>query len=144
MTTPDDMPATLYPPGQRLAAADRHDWWHSTGRVAVVKRDADRWIAQCPVCSSWEHHTIDDKGRPFTFIVGRLSYFGGLLAGELRCSMCYGVSSVEWPPKAMRRRIVEVTRRRPNPITRSWNPGQSITDLEAENVAHGVATVRGR
>jgi hypothetical protein len=46
------------------------------------------------------------------------------------------VAGVLWPDNFAD--IVSVLMLRPDPFTRSWEPGETVEDLVADNIAHGV------
>lgn len=87
---------------------------------AVV--DASRWIAHCE-CGGAEH--IDPQTRLFM------------------CGACFNAAQkhrwrmVVVPNERTVQAIEKILMFRPNPLTRNWNPGESVAELAAENVAHG-------
>lgn len=98
----------------------------------------DRWVAQCvtPDCNAAEQlwadaprYRKDEDGRPFGHP------YGITPQGVYYCGNCGLVSEVTIP-KGMAE-IEAVLARRPVPQTRHWR-GESLADLKAENLLHGV------
>jgi hypothetical protein len=101
------------------------------------------WVADCPRdCGGVEH--LYDRANPRNPASPRI-----MQKAEFRCSYCHMVAPIEWP--AQLAEITAVLMLRPIPHTRNWFPkdhetalrfraphGQSIDDLRAENVEHGV------
>lgn len=56
------------------------------------------------------------------------------------CLDCGWSASIVWPPNLAD--IVAVLALRPDPITRNWDVGQTVMELVAENLAHGLAPDR--
>jgi len=57
---------------------------------------------------------------------------------EARCFQCGAIyRGLAWPDD--RRAIEALLLQRPQALTRAWLPGETVADLEGENVAHGVA-----
>jgi hypothetical protein len=85
-----------------------------------------RWIAQCE-CGGAEH--VDPETRLFM------------------CGSCFNVAFghrwrlVELPNDGTMQLLGTVLLARPEPSTRNWNPGEKVSDLIAENVAHGLMQV---
>ncbi len=80
-----------------------------------------RWIAHCPA--------------PYCRGAADLDY------GQQRMvcvePWCGAESAVVWPPNVAD--VEYVLAMRPDPITRNWETGETVADLMAENIAHGVA-----
>ncbi len=80
-----------------------------------------RWIARCPA--------------PYCRGAADLDY------GQQRIvcvePWCGAESVVVWPPNVVD--IEYLLAMRPDPITRNWEPGESVHDLLMENAAHGIA-----
>lgn len=86
-------------------------------RVAA-RANWGRWVVDCPRCPS------AIKVRTWT--------------GGTTCWECGTQSEVVWPDAA--EDIIRLLMFRPNPATRNWEPGETLHDLLAENVAHGIWT----
>lgn len=99
--------------------------------IAVAHVNHGRWIADCirRDCGGAEALKL---GQP-----------------EVVCANCGLVMPIVWPPDAGL--IAAVLMKRPVPQTRNWAPaghwqavasghpdGQTVADLTAENIAHGV------
>jgi hypothetical protein len=99
------------------------------------------WVADCtrPYCNSTEFlfEPVTDKGPR----VRQREFF--------TCSNCGWETFIDWPSRMLQ--ITEVLLRRPVPETRNWYPadhptalkfgiphGQSVQDLLAESLEHGV------
>lgn len=111
-----------------------------TARAYVYSGD---WVADCPrdACGSVEH--LYDKASPHP------SSPRVVQKPEFRCSNCRLTAPISWPPDLAE--ITAVLALRPVPQTRNWYPadhdtavrfrvphGQSVEQLRAENVEHGV------
>ncbi len=93
-----------------------------------------RWVARCPrdACPNAEHFGADpDTG-----------HVGGLTETAFRCAHCRLECPAAWPPPTERVAIERVLGQRPVPSTRNWQPGEDVRGLVAENVEHGVTSVR--
>lgn len=92
--------------------------------LAYAEANWGRWIARCPagLCTNAVQ------------VTRRQSRFECLGAGS-----CGWTSPIVWPadPDA----IEMLLRRRPDAHTRSWVLGETLEDLLAENVAHGLMPV---
>lgn len=76
----------------------------------------NRWVADCPICNGAE---LASPESPF-----------------FRCANCGFEAGVQFP--ANRQGIEAVLAHRPHLLNRNWRPGESIADLRAENIGHGV------
>ncbi|KKL51323.1 hypothetical protein LCGC14_2296620, partial [marine sediment metagenome] len=74
-----------------------------------------RWVVDCPT-----------------------EYCGGASIAEtvFVCDNCKRVTKVVWPDN--RTDIDRVLNVRPVPQTRNWIPGETVDDLERENVSYGL------
>lgn len=92
--------------------------------VAVVRMNWGRWLAECPRpgCASAESYGPGLDGERFTCRVEA----GGC---GLRCRAVW--------PEALET-IERLLLARPVPATRNWEPGETVHDLLAENVMHGI------
>lgn len=52
------------------------------------------------------------------------------------CDLCGVPTDIVWPPDPIA--IEAILLMRPDPNTRSWNPGETLCDLVMENAAHGI------
>jgi hypothetical protein len=89
--------------------------------AAYAEANWGRWISRCP--APWCTNAVGlDRGQARFECIGLDS--------------CGAVADLVWPadPQA----IEAVLSLRPVPRTRNWLPGESVTELVAENVAHGV------
>lgn len=104
---------------------------------------AGEWVADCPRegCNNTEYlyeQTLPGGART-------------VRKGSFLCTSCRMLADIEWPPESVMDGIMAVLVKRPIPHTRNWYPqdhpvavcariphGQSIDDLRAENVEHGV------
>lgn len=86
--------------------------------VAYAEANWSRWIVKCP--SPYCRSALQlPRNYP-----------------EFGCWDCGTRAPVVWPTKL--REIEKILSMRPDPITRNWVPGESLFDLIAENLAHGV------
>lgn len=76
-----------------------------------------RWVARCPRCPSAE---LAHVGQPFV------------------CEFCGLICDIEWPSDEMRYGIERLLLMRPDSTKQNWLPGETLTDLMAENGAHGI------
>lgn len=109
---------------------------------AVVEVNQGLWIARCPrpFCSNAEHY----GAHPLSKHVGGLrepSEPAGC-TGSFRCNICTWEGPASWPTRDERTAIDALLAMRPVPMTRNWLPTEPIRDLAAENVQHGVLSVR--
>jgi hypothetical protein len=101
--------------------------------VAVAYLNHGRWVADCPRpgCANAEMAGLDGKGHP------------GGLGDWFRCRPeeggCGLRCEVIWPGNV--EDIEALVIPRPLPATRNWNPGQSLHELLAENLEHGVVPI---
>lgn len=86
------------------------------------------WVADCPRpgCLGAEHA----GHAPLTGVVG------GLTQSGFRCARCGLVCPSAWPDNAQD--IWTLLEQRPLPETRNWSPAETLGDLLAENVLHGI------
>lgn len=79
-----------------------------------------RWIGDCPVCHVGAQ------------LLSRTDH-------RMCCAECFcGWFPVVWPADVDD--IEALLERRLNPATRNWSPGETVTDLSAENACHGVGS----
>jgi hypothetical protein len=87
---------------------------HSDAQIAPFINHG-RWIALCPACQN-----------------------GMAYSPEWRASLCFGCGAeYRAEPPTDWRVIEQVLLDRPAE-NQNWNPGETVSDLVAENVAHGV------
>lgn len=96
-------------------------------RVAAFV-SAGRWVARCPRCPSAEQHGICADGST-----------GGLEGDRFTCREAYGGCGfrcgADWPGTVDQ--ITALLAARP-PAYRNWLPGETVLDLLAENIDHGI------
>lgn len=97
--------------------------------VAVAYVNWGRWVADCP--------------RPFCWNAEHLGYyegeFGGLTEAGFACRRCQTTYPARWPDAALRAGVEQLLVDRPDPRTRNWREPETLHDLLAENVEHGIA-----
>ena len=86
--------------------------------VSVAFADWGSWKARCAWCTSALALSRFQEG----FV----------------CWDCGRPVEVVWPSAAMVRGVERLLTMRPDPMNWNWLPGESLHDLLAENVAHGV------
>lgn len=98
--------------------------------VAVVIAAQGYWVAHCPApyCYGAEHYGPRRSG------VG--VELGGLFADAFTCKECRGTFAADWPTD--RTEIERLLMDRPDPSSRNWSPGETVFDLTAENIRHGI------
>ena len=89
--------------------------------VSVAFADWGSWKARCAWCTSALALSRFQEG----FV----------------CWDCGRSVDVVWPSAAMVRGVERLLMMRPAPKTRNWLPTESLSDLLAENVEHGVMVV---
>lgn len=89
--------------------------------LAYAEANWGRWLARCPAGLCTNAVQIGRRQTRFECI------------GEGGCGW---TSPIQWP--ADPDGIEMLLRRRPDAKTRNWEPGESLEDLLAENVAHGL------
>lgn len=103
---------------------------------ALVEMNGGRWIARCPRpgCAGAESFGRCDDGTA-----------GGLTGDSFTCRPQYGGCGLRcaarWPAQV--EDIERLTLARPVPTTRNWVPGETLEQLLAENMAHGLMPVFG-
>jgi hypothetical protein len=108
------------------------------GTVPPVRARANwgRWIADCPRCGS-------------ALAVGRGEHrLGALLHDETGaavawlegCWDCGARTEVLWPDEDFVAAVERLLMLRPDPNTRSWEPGETLHDLMRDNADHGIFT----
>lgn len=91
---------------------------HLTGRAHPVRVNWSRWVSDCSglLClNAWQVQPGDTRWV---------------------CNLCGSVTDLRWPPDPAA--IELILSMRPDPHTRNWAPPETVTDLLAENIAHGV------
>lgn len=78
------------------------------------------WIIDCPLCSGAQ---VVDLGA--------------------RCVDCGLLLEPRWPAEDLRYGVERMLSMRPIVHTRNWNPGETLHDLLAENVQHGIGPAEG-
>jgi hypothetical protein len=82
-----------------------------------ARHNWNRWVADCRVCTS-----------ALTIPPG---------TAEVTCWDCGAtIGPILWPPDPDG--IEAILAYRPDPNTRSWEPGETLAELLAENAAHGL------
>lgn len=80
-----------------------------------------RWIVDCPVCNNAERLDFDTP--------------------VWSCNNCWVQHEISWPTHELASGIVRLLSMRPVPMTRNWFPHETLHDLLAENVEHGIGPV---
>lgn len=99
------------------------DSTHLTGSVTALRvRPAaanwGRWVVTC--ATSWcTNAWMPDLGEQ-----------------EWLCDKCGVPTGIVWPPDPIA--IEAILLMRPDPNTRSWVPGETLSDLIMENASHGI------
>jgi len=89
---------------------------------AYIKRGS--WVADCPICKGSQ---VVEPGEPF-FCVDCLMLWNA------------GYAQKCWFPRKDRRVIERLLMLRPNPLNRNWLVGETVDQLRAENIEHGLPT----
>lgn len=93
---------------------------HMSARATIRARiELGHWLAEC--------------GTPYCRNALHLEYGAGFLCGE--CGVAYDVL---WPTPEIARRIIALLSYRPDWVNRNWLPHESVMDLLAENMLHGI------
>jgi len=98
------------------------DWRQIDG---VVKAEIvnSNWRACCPFCAG---AMVIEPGLPF-FCPDCCMQANG-----------FRPMYVEMPDEVTRQKIERLLIMRPDPVRRNWFPHETITDIRAENLAHGI------
>lgn len=96
---------------------------HSTRPECLARAYCGMWIVDCPRCR-------DARQLPFRTATYECVYCG------------LGMEPV-WPSEAMRVGVERLLSLRPIAYTQNWTPGETLHDLLAENVAHGIGPGAG-
>ena len=92
--------------------------------MAVYARvNHGRWIVDCPACPSAQIVQPGDT----SFVC---------LSLDPLCPAYGEVVEIAWPP--VWRAIEAILAHRPNKVNRNWYPWETLADLRAENLAHGL------
>lgn len=91
--------------------------------IAKARVYAGDWIADCPVCNSAAKREVDDP--------------------VWTCQDCDTAHEVVWPSQEMRYGVARLLMLRPVRHNRNWFPWETLHDLLAENVAHGIGPAEG-
>jgi hypothetical protein len=83
--------------------------------AVLVRAYAGNWINDCPLCRGAQLTSLGD-----------------------RCVDCGLLLEVRWPSDEVRYGVERLLSQRPISHTRNWSPGESLHDLLAENVQHGI------
>jgi len=89
--------------------------------AAYARAEWSRWIADCPA--------------PYCRSALQLRRFEPFF----RCWDCGAGADIVWPSNL--EDIERLLMMRPDPIARNWFPGETLADLLAENIRHGIAPV---
>lgn len=91
-----------------------------TGRnkkLAIAYINESKWVADCP--SEWcRGAELIAPGH------------------DMLCADCGMVSKVKWPKDRVE--IERLLNLRPDPFRRNWLPHETVNDLLAENIEHGI------
>lgn len=106
--------------------------------VAYAEVSWGIWLANCPRpgCANAEHFgKHPDSG-----------HVGGLTGTAFKCGTvpvggCGLTCAAVWPDNVAD--IERLLLMRPIPSTRNWRPGETLNDLLAENIEHGVIPLAG-
>lgn len=103
-----------------------------SGAVAA-RHNQNRWVVDCTTCSS-------AMGVPRLCAVGEelLGWVVAFQVGDpmVRCWDCQSmIGPIVWPRDPAG--IEAILSYRPDPVTRNWEPHESLEELLAENAAHG-------
>ena len=90
-----------------------------TGAVCEAYANWSRWVAECGHCQYGAQQL-----RP--------------CESHFRCSFCGGVTEIIWPAPDMIRGVERLLMMRPDPSTRNWTPGETLSGLMWENGEHGI------
>lgn len=88
-----------------------------------------RWVARCGLCPSAEQ--LRPHGRTFNGP-------NVTLPPWFECVECGTVTEVIWPAEQFVAAVERLLMMRPDPSTRNWLPGETLSDLMLENGAHGI------
>lgn len=121
---PSDLLENVYSPGTFFS------WHHNvvvrragtpwdSEKPCVARVNHGRWVATCPWCDA----------KMLTSLEWGVAYCA-------ECGARYGAGMVEFPDEASE--IERLLCRRAKRETQNWKPGETIEDLIADNVEHGV------
>ena len=91
--------------------------------VTLARAYCGMWIVDCPRCRDARH-------LPF----GTTAY---------ECVYCGLGMEPAWPSEAMRAGVERLLSMRPIAYNRNWTPGETLHDLLAENIEHGIGPDAG-
>ncbi len=113
-------------PGPRdLRGGDSH---------AVAYVNLGRWVADCPAAPC-RHPMTGERGVGAEYVSPGLPFM---------CQWCWNADigdrfrEVDFPPD--RGTLEAELLRRVEPDNRNWLPGETVADLQIENIAHGVGS----
>jgi hypothetical protein len=90
-----------------------------TGYVKEAYANWSRWMARCGHCR---------------YGAAQLQRF----QPHFECSTCGGITEVIWPSERMVAGVERLLMMRPDPSTRNWTPGETLSGLMWENGEHGI------
>jgi hypothetical protein len=102
--------------------------------VVHVFANWGRWVAPCAGCPS----ALQVVAGVVDEDAGVLGWDAGHRRHGLRCLECGSLHVASWPDEDLTAGVERLLMLRPDPTTRSWYPGETLDDLAAENMAHGV------
>jgi hypothetical protein len=91
---------------------------HANRPVMAARANWGRWICDCPACPA---ALTLQPGTP-----------------EFVCWECGSRAEILWPSEDMARGVERLLMMRPLEQHRNWEPGETLHDLLAENVTHGI------
>ena len=95
---------------------------HADRPLVAARANWSRWIVDCPACPA---ALTMQPGSP-----------------QFACWDCGCRAEVLWPTEDMVRGVERLLMMRPLAQNRNWEPGETLHDLLAENVAHGIGPTR--
>ncbi len=100
---------------------------------AAVYVNHGRWVVECPADNCRGAIDVSERIGGDAWVSCDCADRSVCYHGDNRCGL---MLSVDWPDDPLE--IWRILYRRHDPSTRNWLPGETVEDLKAENLLHGM------
>ncbi len=132
--TPEDMAAYVELDRRASVAIGKPRETRAGDALAVARVNWGRWLADCPAVPC-VHPVTGERAAGAEYVAAGFPFM---------CQWCWNQDidgrfrEVEFPAEYDAIEAVLVARIEPE--SRNWTPGETVVDLQVENIAHGVAS----